>query len=177
MKTGGAVLFSEIEIQRRVVELGQQISEDYRDKALTMIGILNGCFVFMADLARQIDEAIPVEVEFMTVSSYGDNKVSSGSVRVEHDVQNAVEGKNIVLVEGIVDSGRTLAGVIEVLTARNPRSLRVAALLDKQTARAVPLPRLDYVGFRIPDAFVVGYGLDFAQRYRNLREIRILDGD
>ena len=175
MKAESAVLIPETEIQRRVAELGRQISEDYGGQTLTMIGVLNGCFVFMADLVRQIDPQIPVEVEFMTVSSYGDETASSGTVRIESDVRNPVDGKHVLLVEGIVDSGRTLAAVIEILASRNPGSLRVAALLDKQTKR-VHAPALAYVGFRIPDAFVVGYGLDFAQRYRNLREIRVLNG-
>ena len=172
---GGSVLIPEIDIQRRVAEIGQRISEDYRDQTLTMVGVLNGCFVFMADLVRQIDPSILVEVEFMTVSSYGDEATSSGRVRIDRDVRSPVEGKEVLLVEGIVDSGLTLTAVMDILASRNPKSLRVAALLDKQTKRPHPIT-LDYVGFRIPDAFVVGYGLDYAQHYRNLKEIRILDG-
>ena len=169
------VLISEADIQRRVAELGQRISADYRDQALTMVGVLNGCFVFMADLVRHIDPSILVEVDFMTVSSYGDETVSSGRVRIDQDLEGAVEGKEVLLVEGIVDSGRTLTAVMDILASGNPRSLRVAAMLDKQTKRPHPVV-LDYVGFQIPDAFVVGYGLDFAQHYRNFKEIRILDG-
>jgi hypoxanthine phosphoribosyltransferase len=169
------VLISEADIQRRVAELGRQISEDYHDQDLTLVGVLNGCFVFMADLVRQIDPSILLEVEFVSVSSYGDRTVSSGQVRVDRDIRHSLEGKEVLLVEGIVDSGRTLKAVMDLIKSRNPNSLRVAALLDKQTTRPHPVV-LDYVGFQIPDAFVVGYGLDFAQHYRNLKEIRILDG-
>src|SRR5262245_46053137 len=108
MKSESTVLISEADIQRRVAELGQEISRDYRGQALTTIGVLNGCFVFMADLVRQIDPAIPVEVEFMTVSSYGDKTFSSGNVQIERDIRGSIEGKEVLLVEGIVDSGRTL---------------------------------------------------------------------
>jgi hypoxanthine phosphoribosyltransferase len=174
MSAGTAILIPEDDIRRRVAEMGSQISSDYRDRILTIVGVLNGCFVFMADLIRQIDPVIPVEVDFISVSSYGDKTVSSGRAQIDRDVRGPLEGKDILIVEGIVDSGLTLAAVKAALASRNPRSLRVAAMLDKQAKRQHPLT-LDYVGFSIPDAFVVGYGLDFAQRYRNLREIRILD--
>lgn len=169
-----SVLISESAIQQRVAEMASRISEDYRGRPLTIVGILKGSFIFIADLIRQIDVAIAVEVEFMTVSSYGDGTISSGHVRVEQDTQAPLQGKDVLLVEDIVDSGLTIAAVRDLLTARNPRSLRIATLLEKQTDPGHSL-ELDYVGFQIPNLFVVGYGLDLAQRYRNLKEIRVLN--
>jgi hypoxanthine phosphoribosyltransferase len=125
-------------------------------------------------LIRHLDTAIDIEVEFMTVSSYGDERTSSGQIRIEQDIDTPLEGKDVLLVEDIVDTGLTIAAVKDLLVSRKPQSVRIAALLEKQTDRRQPLT-LDYVGFRIPDRFVVGYGLDFAQRYRNLKEIRILN--
>ena len=138
-----------------------------------MVGILKGSFIFIADLIRSIDTSIPLEVEFITVSSYGDGTLSSGRLRIEQDLERSVEGKDLLLVEDIVDSGLTLSAVKDLLLSRQPRSLRIAALIEKETSRRHPVS-LDYVGFRIADLFVVGYGLDYAQHYRNLREIRIL---
>ena len=169
-----SVLISETQIQQRVAEMGMKISDDYKGQALTVVGVLKGSFIFIADLIRHFDPAIPVEVEFMTVSSYHNGVVSSGEVRIEQDVECALEGKNVLLVEDIVDSGLTLGAVKNLLTSRQPRSLRIAALLEKETGRKNPVT-LDYVGFRIPNVFVIGYGLDVAQRYRNLKEIRVLD--
>lgn len=171
---GKSVLISELEIQRRVADMGARISDDYKGQSLTVVGILKGSFIFIADLIRNIDPAILVEVEFMTVSSYGDGIVSSGELRIERDVECSLEGKNVLLVEDIVDSGLTLSAVKDLLTSRRPRSVRIATLIEKETSRRHPVA-LDYVGFRIADVFVIGYGLDFAQRYRNLKEIRVLD--
>ena len=154
--------------------MASQISEDYRGRTLTVVGILKGSFVFIADLIRQIDTSIIVEVEFMTVSSYGDATTSSGFVRVDQDTQAPLQGKDVLLVEDIVDSGLTINAIRSLLAARNPRSLRIATLLEKQTDAGHSL-KLDYVGFQIPNVFVVGYGLDVAQRYRNLKEIRVFD--
>ena len=154
--------------------MAAEISEDYRGRSLTVVGILKGSFMFIADLIRHIDASIAIEVEFMTVSSYGDGTVSSGHLRVDQDVQAPLEGKDVLLVEDIVDSGLTIAAVRDLLASRNPRSLRIASLLEKQTAHRHSLT-LDYLGFQIPDVFVVGYGLDFAQHYRNLKEIHVLN--
>ena len=175
MKTDfSSVLISESAIQQRVAEMAARISEDYRGRSITAVGILKGSFIFIADLIRQLDASITVEVEFMTVSSYGGATVSSGRVRVEQDTQASLQGKNVLLVEDIVDSGLTISAIRDLLAARNPLSLRIATLLEKQIdpPHAVAL---DYVGFQIPNVFVVGYGLDLAQRYRNLKEIRVLN--
>lgn len=168
------MLISETDIQRRVSEMGAQISRDYKGGSLIVVGILKGSFIFIADLIRSIDDSILLEVEFMTASSYGAETVSSGELRIEQDVSGPVSGKDVLLVEDIVDSGLTLGAVRKLLASRNPRSLRIAALIEKESSRRQPLA-LDYVGFHIPDVFVVGYGLDFAQHYRNLKEIRVLD--
>jgi hypoxanthine phosphoribosyltransferase len=170
----GAVLISDREIQRRVAEMGDRISEDYRGRAVTVVGILKGSFIFIADLIRQIDPEIPVEVEFMTVSSYGNGTTSSGEVRIEHDIGSPVEGRDLLIVEDIVDTGLTIARIRDLMASRGAASIRIATLLEKETARGHQLT-LDYIGFKIPDRFVVGYGLDSAQRYRNLKEIRVLD--
>jgi len=171
---GSSVLISEAEIQKRVAEMGARISEDYKGGSITVVGILKGSFIFIADLIRSIDPSVLMQVEFMTASSYGDGTVSSGQLRIEQDISVNVAGTDILLVEDIVDSGLTLGAVSDLLRSREPRSLRIAALIEKDSRRRQPL-QLDYVGFRIPDVFVVGYGLDLAQHYRNLREIRILD--
>jgi hypoxanthine phosphoribosyltransferase len=173
-RAASAVLIPEADIQRRVSEMGAQISEDYEGESLTVVGILKGSFIFIADLIRSVAPSILVEVEFMTASSYGEGTVSSGELRIEQDLSVPIAGKNVLLVEDIVDSGLTLGAVRELLASRNPRSLRIAALLEKESSRRQPVA-LDYVGFHIPDVFVVGYGLDFDQHYRNLKEIRILD--
>jgi hypoxanthine phosphoribosyltransferase len=170
-----STLISESAIQQRVAEMAARISADYAGRSMTVVGILKGSFIFIADLIRHIDASIPVEVEFMAVSSYGDGTVSSGDVRIEQDINTSLTGKDVLLVEDIVDTGLTLAAVKDLLLSRNPKSVRIAALLEKEIDRRQPLG-LDYVGFRIPDVFVVGYGLDHAQLYRNLREVHILDG-
>jgi hypoxanthine phosphoribosyltransferase len=173
-RASSAVLISEADIQRRVSEMGTQISGDYTGGSLTVVGILKGSFIFVADLIRNIDPSILVEVEFMTASSYRDGTVSSGELRIEQDLSVPISGKDVLLVEDIVDSGLTLGSVRGLLASRNPKSLRIAALVEKESSRRQPVD-LDYVGFHIPDVFIVGYGLDFAQNYRNLKEIRILD--
>jgi hypoxanthine phosphoribosyltransferase len=170
-----SILISESAIQQRVAEMAARISEDYAGRSMTVVGILKGSFIFIADLIRHLDASIPVEVEFMAVSSYGDGTVSSGDVRIEQDINTSLTGKDVLLIEDIVDTGLTLAAVKDLLLSRNPKSVRIAALLEKEIDRRQSLG-LDYVGFRIPDVFVVGYGLDHAQLYRNLREVRILDG-
>jgi len=170
----GDVLISEVEIQRRVAEMGARISGDYRDRQIIVVGILKGSFIFIADLIRQIDPAIPVEVEFMTVSSYGNGTTSSGEVRIEHDIGTPVEGRDLLIVEDIVDTGLTISRIRDLMASRGAASIRIATLLEKETARGHQLT-LDYIGFKIPDRFVVGYGLDSAQLYRNLKEIRIFN--
>jgi len=175
-RASSAVLIPEADIQRRVSEMGAQISQDYAGGSLTVVGVLKGSFIFIADLIRSIDASILVDVEFMTASSYGDATVSSGELHIEQDLSAPISGKDVLLVEDIVDSGLTLGAVRDLLKSRNPRSLRIAALLEKESSRRQPVV-LDYVGFHIPDLFVVGYGLDFAQHYRNLKEVRILDSE
>jgi hypoxanthine phosphoribosyltransferase len=170
----GKVLISSDEIQRRTQEMGQQISQDYAGRSVTLVAILKGSFIFLADMIRHIKPEIPVEIDFMSVSSYGDSTTSSGTIVIEKDIEVKIEGRDIIIVEDIVDSGLTLTHVYRILSEKRARSLRVATLLEKP-GNSKYEGKLDYVGFQIPDSFVVGYGLDFAQRYRNLPDIRVLD--
>jgi hypoxanthine phosphoribosyltransferase len=170
----GTILISSREVEQRVAELGRQISSDYAGKSITFIGILKGSFIFLADLIRQIAPEIPVEVDFMAVSSYGNATTSSGTVHIEKDVTIQVDGRDTIIVEDIVDTGLTLFHVHNILAGRGARSIRVVTLLEKPSSR-VYKNAVDYVGFKIPNKFVVGYGLDHAQRLRNLRDIRVLD--
>jgi hypoxanthine phosphoribosyltransferase len=166
------VLISAEQIQARVLEMGAQICRDYPNGGLHLVCILKGACFFLADLARAIErEAV---VDFMGISSYGKGKSSSGEVKVTKDLDISVEGSDVLIVEDIVDSGVTLNYLVHVLEQRKPRSIRIAALLDKPDRRLRPVD-VAYVGFRIPDEFVVGYGLDFAERYRNLRDVCILE--
>ncbi len=166
------VLLSEEQIQARVREMGAEIERDYPDGNLHLICILKGACFFMADLARTLRRA--AYVDFMGISSYGKGKTTSGEVKVTKDLDFSVEGTDLLIVEDIVDSGVTLNYLIHLLEQRKPRSIRIAALLDKPDRRQRPV-QVSYVGFQIPDEFVVGYGLDYAERYRNLRDICILD--
>jgi hypoxanthine phosphoribosyltransferase len=165
------VLLSSEIILAKVKELGKLITADYRDKNLLLLGTLKGAVPFIADLARAID--LPLEIDYMAVSSYGNSTESSGVVRILKDLEGPVQHKNVLIVEDIVDSGQTLHYLMDVLRQRRPMSLRVCTLLDKGRERVKPV-ELDYTGFQIPDRFVVGYGLDYAQRYRNLPYIGIL---
>jgi hypoxanthine phosphoribosyltransferase len=165
------VLLSSEIIQAKIVELGQRITADYRGKYLLLLGTLKGAVPFIADLARAID--LPLEIDYMAVSSYGNATESSGVVRILKDLEGPVQQKNVLIVEDIVDSGQTLHYLMDVLRQRRPMSLRVCTLLDKGRERVKPV-ELDYTGFQIPDRFVVGYGLDYAQLYRNLPYIGIL---
>jgi len=175
MKTAlGAILITEEEIRSRIAEMGRQISRDYADRTVTLIGILKGSFVFLADLIRAISLDVPVEVDFMSVSSYGDATTTSGTVHIEKDLGIPVNGKDVIIVEDIVDTGLTLLHVYNILSGRGAGSLRVATLLEKP-GNSKYEGAIDYVGFRIPSKFVVGFGLDYAQRYRNLPDIRVLD--
>ena len=168
----GEILISEEKLQAKVAELGKVISADYQGKDLLAICILRGAVIFLSDLSRQI--TIPHEIDFMAVSSYGGTRTeSSGVVRILMDLRTSIEGRNVLIVEDIVDSGLTLKYIIENLKTRRPTSLRTCALLNKQERREVDVP-LDYVGFDIPDKFVVGYGLDYDEKYRNLPFIGVL---
>lgn len=165
------ILISEDTIAGRVRELGGQITTDYAGKELVLVGVLKGALMFIVDLSRCID--LPLEMDFMAVSSYGKSTDSSGVVRIVKDLDATIENRDVLVVEDIVDTGLTLRYICEVLRARNPGSLRVCALLNKRKARKADV-KLDYVGFEIPDRFVVGYGLDYAELYRNLSFIGIL---
>jgi hypoxanthine phosphoribosyltransferase len=165
------VLIPEEQIHLKVAELGERITRDYRGKNLLLLGTLKGAVPFIADLARAI--ALPVEIDYMAISSYGNSTHSSGVVRILKDLEGPIDQKHLLIVEDIVDSGLTLHYLMEVLRQRRPLSLSVCTLLDKGRER-VKVVKLDYTGFRIPDRFVVGYGLDYAQRYRNLPYIGIL---
>jgi hypoxanthine phosphoribosyltransferase len=160
------------ELARRIAEIGAQITEDYEGLPLLMIGVLKGAFVFMSDLARAID--LPVEIDIMAISSYGSGTRSSGVIRIVKDLDADLSGRHVLVVEDIIDSGVTLSYLRRNLQARNPASLEVCALLVKEGAVSAA-PTLKYVGCRIPDAFVVGYGLDVAERYRNLPDVRRYD--
>jgi hypoxanthine phosphoribosyltransferase len=168
------VLISEEQIQARVREMGAEIDRDYKDGNLHLVCILKGACFFLADLGRALHR--DAFVDFMGISSYGKGKTSSGEVKVTKDLDFSVEGEDLLIVEDIVDSGVTLNYLIHLLEQRKPRSIRIAALLDKPDRRQRPV-KVSYVGFRIPDEFVVGYGLDYAERYRNLRDICILTND
>lgn len=165
------ILFSQEQLQTRVRELGAQITRDYAGKEVAVAAILRGSYIFMADLTRAIE--LPITVDFMSVSSYGSGTSSSGQVEIKKDLSDPIEGKELLIVEDILDSGNTLYYLSDVLRARKPASIRICTLLDKPDRRAKPI-RADYVGFTIPDAFVVGYGLDYDEKYRNLPYIGIL---
>jgi hypoxanthine phosphoribosyltransferase len=165
------VLISAEDIARRVRELGVQISADYRGRPLRLIAILKGAWVFLADLIRHLD--LEVTVDFLSFSSYGDGALPSGTVKITKDLDQSIAGLDVLVVEDILDTGQTFEYLRGVLEAHKPRSLKVVTLLDKPPRRLRPV-QADYVGFTIPDEFVVGYGLDFAQQYRHLPDIRIL---
>ena len=167
------VLISEEQLQNRIRELGAKIAADYPEsnRTLCLIGILKGAFIFLADLARAIPRQ--TRIDFIGISSYGRGKTSSGEVKVTKDLDTLIEGADVLIVEDIVDSGVTLTYLMQVLAQRRPRSLKIAALLDKPERRMRPV-EVAYVGFKIPDEFVVGYGLDYDENYRNLKEICIL---
>ena len=169
----GSVLISKDDIQRRTRELGRQISQDYAGKSVTLIAILKGSFMFLSDVIRNISPEIPVEIDFMSVSSYGDSTTSSGTIVIEKDIEVKIEGRDIIIVEDIVDTGLTLHYLQDILQARAPKSVRTACLLSKPSRRKVDV-QVDYIGFTIDDHFVVGYGLDYAEKYRNLPHIAIL---
>ncbi len=164
-------LFSEEEIEQKVIELGRQISSDYAGKNLLVLCVLKGAFIFMSDLVKRLE--IPLEIDFMAVSSYGSATQSSGVVKILKDLDAPVEGRDILIVEDIIDSGLTLSYLIDVLERRNAHSVKVVTLFDKPHRRTVGL-EADYRGFLIPDAFIVGYGLDYDEKYRNLPYVGVL---
>ena len=166
------VLLSESQIAAKVAELGREISTDYAGRELTLVSVLKGSLPFMADLMRAIE--IPVRIDLMEVSSYGGlTTESSGLVRILKDLSSSIDGRDVLLVEDIIDTGLTLNYLLRYLRGKNPRSLRICALLDKPARRLVDIG-IDYVGFTIPDQFVVGYGLDYGELYRNLRYVGVL---
>jgi hypoxanthine phosphoribosyltransferase len=167
----GEILVEEEELVRRVGELAQEISRDYRDRDLLLVGVLKGAVFFLSDLMRQLE--VPCEVDFMAVASYGSSTDSSGVVRILKDLDRSIEGREVLIVEDIVDSGLTLSYLLRTLRARNPASLEVCALLTKPERRKVELP-IRYVGFEIPNRFAIGYGLDHGERYRNLPYVAAL---
>ncbi len=167
------VLIPEAEVAKRIEELGRQISEDYAGKQIHMICVLKGGVFFMCELAKRI--SVPVSLDFMSVGSYGDGTASSGVVKIAKDLDEALEGKDVLVVEDIIDSGRTLYYLLDILAKRQPNSMRLCTLLDKPDRRVRDV-KVDYVGFEIPDEFVVGYGLDYAQKYRNLPYIGVVEG-
>ena len=168
----GEVLVTEDELARRVRGLGEQISAEYDGDPLMLIGILKGAIFFLADLMRHL--SVSCEIDFMAVSSYGSSTDSSGVVRILKDLDTSIEGRQVLIVEDIVDSGLTLSYLLRTLSARNPASLAVCALLAKPERRKLDLP-IHYVGFEIPNRFVIGYGLDYAERYRNLPYVAVLE--
>jgi hypoxanthine phosphoribosyltransferase len=170
------ILVSEEEVRAIVARLGAEITAQYQgiQKELMVIGLLRGSFIFMADLVRQIK--IPLVVDFMTIASYGDGTVSSGDVKVVMDLDSSIEGRDVLLVEDIVDTGRTFSKVIRMMQNRNPRSLKTCTFLNKPQARMVEI-QIDFCGVHIPNEFAVGYGLDYAQGYRNLPYVGVLKPD
>ena len=165
------VLFTEQELKDRVAEIAAQIDKDYAGKEPMLISVLRGSVIFMADLARSI--TLPCTVDFMAVSSYGAGTTSSGQVKITKDLSESIEGRDIIVVEDILDSGNTLSYLFQLLQARHPASVRLCTLLDKPSRRTKPVTA-DYTGFTVDDLFVVGYGLDYAEKYRNLPYIGIL---
>lgn len=168
----GKPLIPQREIEKRVRELGTKITADYDGKELLMICLLKGAYTFFADLARNIQ--LPVMVDFMMISSYGAGTTSSGSVKIIQDLSSPIKGKDVLIVEDIVDSGLTLSYLYKTLKAKKPRSLKVCVLLDKVERRKHNIP-IDYIGFSIPNKFIIGYGLDYQDKYRNLPYIAVLD--
>ena len=168
------VLLTREQIAKKVAELGERITRDFEGESVVLIGVLKGATIFLADLAREIK--LDVSFDFIAVSSYGSSKQQSGEVKLMKDVDHSMEGKNIILVEDILDTGLTLTYLKNLLLGHQPKAVKIAALLDKISRRTQPIHG-DYVGFEIPDEFVVGYGLDFAERYRNLPDVCILETD
>lgn len=174
MKDKISVLISEEEIDKRVRELGEEISRDYAGRSIHMVCVLKGGVYFMTALSKRISEDVPVSLDFMSVSSYGNDTKSSGVVRIVKDLDQPLEGKDVLIVEDIIDSGTTLAYLMHIMQDRNPASLKLCTLLDKPDRRTVEV-KVDYEGFRIADRFVVGCGMDYSQYYRNLPYIGVIE--
>ena len=168
------VMLSEEEVNRRIQEIGDQISKDYAGEEVHLICVLRGSVFFTCELAKRI--TIPVSIDFMSASSYGSNTISSGVIKIVKDLEDPLIGKNVIVIEDIIDTGRTLSHLLKIFQERNPKSLRLCTLLDKPDRRVADVD-VDYTGFQIPDEFVVGYGLDYAQKYRNLPYIGIVEFD
>lgn len=167
-----SVMISEQEVDKRIKEIAVQISKDYEGKEVHLICVLRGSIFFTCELAKRLD--IPVTIDFMSVSSYGNGTESSGRVKIVKDLDDNIEGKDVIVVEDIIDSGRTLSYLMDLLTTRKPNTLKLCTLLDKPERRVTDVA-VEYVGFNIPDKFVVGYGLDYAQKYRNLPYIGVVE--
>ena len=166
------VMISEEQVEEKIIELAERFNSLYKGESLHLVGILKGSVFFLCELAKLL--TMPVTMDFMSVSSYGDDTKSSGVIKIVKDLDESITGKDVLVVEDIVDSGRTLSHLLELLKNRNPNSIKLCTLLDKPERRRVPL-NVDYYGFLIPDEFVVGYGLDYAETYRNLPDIGVLD--
>jgi len=171
MKDNIKVLIAQEKVEARIKELGEKISRDYAGKEIHLICVLKGGVFFMCELAKHI--TIPVSLDFMSVASYGAEKSSSGIVKITKDLDESLEGKEVLVVEDIIDSGRTLSHLLELLQKRNPKNMKLCTLLDKPDRRVCEV-EVDYIGFEIPDEFVIGYGLDYAQKYRNLPYIGVV---
>ncbi len=165
------ILITREQIQMRCAELGKQLTEEYQDKTPLVVGVLKGAVPFMADIVREMD--CYLEIDFLDVSSYGNETVSSGEVKIVKDLDTNVEGRDLLIVEDIIDSGRTLAYLVDLFKYRKAKSVKIVTLLDKPEGRVVPI-EADYVGFDVPNEFVVGYGLDYIQQYRNLPYVGVL---
>ncbi|MBA7605508.1 Hypoxanthine phosphoribosyltransferase [subsurface metagenome] len=173
-KKVGRVLITKEQIKRRTKELAKQISKDYKDKNLVCITILRGAFMFLADLCREI--TVPAKFDFMAISSYGDKSESSGVVRIYKDLDMNIAEKDVLIIEDIVDTGRTMDYLLRNLKTRNPKSIEICTLLNKPANRVVNI-KIKYVGFEIPPEFVIGYGLDFAEDYRHIEDVRVFEED
>lgn len=169
-----SVLIGQEELEARIAELGEQITRDYEGKELHLICILKGGVMFMTELSKHIGPSVHVSMDFMSVSSYGNERKSTGHIRILKDLDEPIEGREVLIVEDIIDSGKTLAHLMEVLSCRKPASLRLCTMLDKPDRREVEV-KVDYVGFQIPDKFVLGYGLDYDQYYRNIPYIAVVE--
>lgn len=173
MKEQISVLISKDEVEERIAQMAEEIDKAYAGKTVHLVGILKGSVFFLCELAKRL--TIPVTMDFMSVSSYGDKTASSGVVKLSKDLDENIEGRDVIIVEDILDSGRTLSYLVEALSARKPESLKIITLLDKPERRVIPVD-LYMTGFQVPDRFVVGYGLDCAQKYRNLPYIGVIEG-
>lgn len=172
-KANISVLITEEEVNARIAEIGAEITEKFKGESVFLICILRGSIFFTTELAKRID--LPMEIDFMTVSSYGAETVSSGVINIKKDLEGSIEGKNVIVVEDIIDSGNTLSRLLQLFKSRNPKTLTLCTLLDKPARRETQVP-VDYTGFVVPDKFIVGYGLDWDQKYRNLPYIGCVEG-